>query len=264
MKMIQKVQKVFQRILVATLVFIFALSQAMTQEVSATTAQRNSAISAMTSLRSISWYPNGSVSIAGTQYAIGGAITGIPYNQSDLANTTLSGFLSNPNMQYVTSGGNFYLFSQPTNEVGNDCSSAVAISWSAGGSSINVAAINTAQMLSSVKSASCCMAKRGTYSTSTNVGDPLYYTYAMAHSVSKVTLYNALVPGDACFYKTSSEGHAILITGVNTASQTVTYIEQIGPGSSRLTSTHSTWTSGTMSYTQLYNAGYVPVRCTDI
>ena len=258
MKMNQNVRMTIRRILVAILVFIFAISPTMASRVSATTAQRNSAIVTMTLMRNFIWVPNGSVSITGKEYALGGSITGMPYTQSDDANTTLPEFKTSPTMQYVYSG-NFYYFSQPVVDVGNDCTSSVAISWSSAGSAINYKLINTSQMLSSVKSSSCYMAKRGTYTT---------YSYdtstiTISHRVTPEALYNTIVPGDACFYKTSTGGHAILITGINTSANTVTYIEQVGSGS-LLTSTHSTWSSGVMTYQQLYSAGYVPIRCTDI
>ena len=85
----------------------------------------------------------------------------------------------------------------------------------------------------------------------------------MASAMSYASSYACLVPGDGCFYKSSTTGHAILITGVNTSAQTVSYIEQIG-GSSRLSSTHSTWTSGTKTFASLKADAYVPIRPTDI
>jgi len=263
MKMIQKVQKVFQRILVATLVFIFALSQAMTQEVSATTAQRNSAISAMTAMRNIQWVPNGDVTIYSANYVSNTMYTGMPYTQN--ADTTLSEFKTKPTIQYV-SAINLYVLSQPASDIGNDCSASVAISWKAGGSAITVAGVSTSTMLSAVKSAANHMTKRGTYDTSFS------YTLDMTAASSAEALYNGLIPGDACFYRTSSEGHAILITGINTSANTVTYIEQIGEGRAdgslvkgwRLAASHSTWTSGTMTFDQLKAAGFVPIRCNDI
>lgn len=248
-----------KRILIGVMVVITTVSCSMVQQVFASTTQRNTAISTMASMRYFAWYPNGSVIIYGRQYAVGGVITGLPYTQ--YADTTRAGFISSPTMQYIP-GGNFYSFSQPSGDVGNDCTSAVAISWAAGGSSINVSTVYTVQMLAAVKSAQNCMAKRGTYSTGYT------YTNTMIEQVEDIDeLYSALIPGDACFYRyyDSSQGrmrgHAILITGVNPATDTVTYIEQIGVNFS---TNKSTWTSGTKTFNQLESAYYVPIRPTDI
>ena len=99
------------------------------------------------------------------------------------------------------------------------------------------------------------MAKRGTYSTAYT------YTDKMVQNSTKAQLYNSLVAGDACFYRLSDGGHAILITGVNVSTQTVTYIEQIG---TNLSTNHSTWTSGTKTFDQLIADNYVSIRPTDI
>ncbi|NLW89810.1 MAG: hypothetical protein GXY43_08885 [Clostridiaceae bacterium] len=214
-------------------------------------------------MRYFSWYPNGSIIIYGTQYAVGGVIRGIPYTQN--ADTTKADFISSPTMQYVY-GGNFYSFRQPSGDVGNDCTSAVAISWAAGGSSINVSTVYTVQMLAAVKSTQNRMAKRGTYSTG--------YTYTtgmvdqFASDPNAYDLYCTLVPEDACFYRYYDKaqgrmrGHAILITGVNLSTKSVTYIEQID--GDLVVKNNSSWTSGTKTFQQLTNSNYVPIRPTDI
>lgn len=240
-----------KRTVIGALLVIAIVCSSIVQPVFATTTQRNTAISTMSSMRYFSWKPNGDVTIYSKTYLSYVAYTGLPYTQN--ANTTLSGFISSPTMMWFSGGG--YFLSQPSDDIGNDCSSAVAISWSAGGSSIIVSDVWTPQMLRAVKATENKMAKRGTYTTTYD------YTYSMAHSQTKEILYGALVPGDGCFYKTSSGGHAILITGVNTSTKKVTYIEQIG---TNLSTNKSTWTSGDKTFQQLYDAGYVPIRPTDI
>lgn len=110
------------------------------------------------------------------------------------------------------------------------------------------------------------MAKRGTYSTG--------YTYTtgmvdqFASDPNAYDLYCTLVPGDACFYRYYDyaqgrmRGHAILFTGVNLSTKSVTYIEQID--GDLVVKNNSSWTSGTKTFQQLKNSNYVPIRPTDI
>jgi len=259
MKMIPKVQKVFQRILVATLVFIFALSLSMTQEVSATTAQRIAACTTFAAMRDFKWVAAGNLTLwNNSSYTSNVEYTGIPYSQA--SDTTLYGFKTSATMQY-NSAINKYLFSQPSpaGSVGNDCSSAVAISWKATGSAINVSLVSTLSMVNAARSSTNSIAKLGTYSTA-----DCTYTLAMTTRVSAISLYDGLTSGDACvhYMQPTTGHHAIFILSNDRTNDIITYGEQAGLDSSG--SVNSTWATKTATYEQLKSAGYIPIRCTDI
>jgi len=229
------------------------------QPVVATTSQRTTAISTMRGMRSVVWAANGDVIIYGETYKASCKYTGMPYTQDK--DSTLKDFTSSVYMSWIP-GGNYYSFRNPAVAIGNDCSSAVAISWKAGGSAINVSTVDTKQMFSAIKSKTNCMAKEGSYTASSTAT----YTTDITKNYTTSQLYGSLVAGDACVYRRTDENHAILITSVNVSSKTVSYIEQIGAGEDnvRLNTTYSTWTSGTLTFDQLKSAGYLPLKPTDI
>ena len=248
-----------------------------------TGTKRSIAISYMQSMANQLWIADGAIhmstnSTAGTYADYYGSTLyhGVPYTWD--TNDTLNGFLTKKNtagtpmVTYRTgSVPPYFKDPQPTITVGNDCSTAVALAWNAAGSSINATTIGTDEMLAEINRTSTgVIAMVGSYSIS---GDSESKT--TANNPTKQTImfaaYAQLKPGDACIYRWSKGGHAILVTGVTSTS--ITYIDQIGVGSEgsagaygwRLSSTHSTWTpAGQMTFTELYANHYIPLTVFDI
>ncbi|MBN1892683.1 MAG: hypothetical protein JW780_07870 [Clostridiales bacterium] len=119
---------------------------------------------------------------------------------------------------------------------GNDCSTAVALAWQAGGCSIP-SWYDTETMLSSLKSGSPLIKKVGNYSTGYS------NTQYMVMYNDIESAYTLLKPGDACFYRYPGKGHAILIykNYPNATTPYVLAIEQVGYYSNFTGSGKTTW-----------------------
>lgn len=227
------------------------------------------AIAEMTKMKIITWTANTSpkVIISGLNYYCGTIYKGMPYTWS--ADTSYSAFLSDPALVYAAPIYRYYL-NQPKNSngtnraLGNDCSTAVALAWRAAGSGVSKS-IYTGTMFNAAMSSQSCMKKRGSYTAPTGSTT----TTGWLTSSNYVAVYESMKPGDVCFYHYKKadgtySGHAILITDVDCANDKVWYIDQIG-GQSRIdSSAHSTWTSGTKSFSGMLNSGYVPITTSDI
>lgn len=108
---------------------------------------------------------------------------------------------------------------------GNDCSTAVALAWKAGGASIE-ANYDTSTMLTKLKDGTSCIRKVGDYTTLKGSD-----TEAIVKNNTKTKIkdcYALLQQGDACFHDDSAGAHAILIYSNNTTTKQVTVIEQVG------------------------------------
>lgn len=238
-------------------------------EVSAMTpsSKGSQVIAEMTRMKNIKWTANNypEVKIYSLKYRNGVTYYGMPYTQA--VNTSYSEFMADSALVYAAPIFRYYLNQPKTGKInrdlGNDCSTAVVLAWRSAGSGVAIS-ISTETMYNAAIKSQSCMMKRGSYSASATK-----ITKGWLTKSNYIAVYSALKPGDACFYrKLNSDGkysgHAILITDVNISNKTVSYIDQIG-GQTRIdSSARSTWTSGTKTFLNLFDAGYVPITASDI
>lgn len=210
------------------LIVIIFTSTANPQVLAATRLyNRENAVAQMKSMARIYWTPKSNFSVlnkptnkggkyygftAGTKYY------GMPYtwntDKTLSQMTSLCSWNSTKTYRIFNNSGTF----------GNDCSTAVALAWQAGGAYMP-ANYDTATMLSKLKDGTSCIRKVGDYST--NGTD----TQSIVTNNTKTKIkdcYALLKQGDACFHRDSAGAHAILIYSNNTATKKVKVIEQVG------------------------------------
>ena len=286
--------------LLLTYVFLFANNN---QNVTAASSYyRQKAVTHMNNMAGTQWQTNNNFS----DLEVGSRIAyynkyvyykGMPYTQGSI-NTTYSNFMSRS--AYIPVGGtsSFYLFNYNNDPIpsryGNDCSTAVAQAWQAGGCPIaNVwnGDIYTGDMLDAIQSTTgyLGMFKIGSYKapaaqTSEYVSTPhcsfpagitisnLYFADTTGWSVYQkekrevYLAYLSLLPGDSLLRIDPTMSHTILITAITGTG--IMYTDQIGCGSAsatnemgwRLINTGSTWTlNATLTFDQLYEKHYLPL-----
>lgn len=219
------------------------------------TAKQNLVIATMKDMSNVFWKPTNTVTIYGTPYAKGTIFKGVPYNQN----------CDDRKFDFVTACGfkwdssfEGYIYSSTSGNVGNDCSSAVAISLQSIKSSIQYKNINTDNFKACAKvghyeGEGLTLKTVGSYATNSN------YTSGIDDAVLK-TYYKKIMPGDVLLQRyNGSNGlvkHVVLVVEVGTNYVKIT--DQIGRKSG---DDKSSWRhEKKMTYDDLCRNKYLPIR----
>ncbi len=231
-------------------------------------SNREYAVAELKKMADIQWKPTTkNLAIGGYTYYKNTVYKGMPYTKD--YNTTYTDFISGKNGSYGSSGSNVFNY-KGSASVGNDCSTVPALAWKFKFTSIGYASISTADYLSCAQNG-----RNSTYHLATVNGykitgsDTKLYINAKEeeNKNNRTTILNALKKlqkGDCCLYYYTNNGelkkHVIFVVGTYSGGVYIT--DQIGRKSG---DTNSSWRhSKAMSWDDLLNSGYVPIRCTDM
>lgn len=223
------------------------------------TSKQNIVISTMNNMCKLSWKPTHTLSIYQSKYPYyaGTIYRGIPYNQNE--DFTTLDFVKACNWDYRSQLA-CYVYSSTKTSVGNDCSSAVAISLHQNNTSIKYEKINTDTFMlcaSSGKYTGNGLNLKTVGGYKTDSANTKEYISKIGTKEANV-LYDKIKPGDFLFYKYGDNGHAVLVCDVDYANKKVIITDQIGRKSG---DTNSSWRYyKKMSYNSLFNDYYLPLR----
>ena len=220
------------------------------------TAKQALAIATMKDMSNVKWKPTNDVTIYSKKYAKNTVFTGIPYNQN--RDDKKLDFAVACGYKWDSSFGG-YIYSSTSGNVGNDCSSAVAIALQSVNSSIKYKNINTTTFMYCTKNGSysgegLSLKTVGGYKTNSEYTNTIDYNTLTVY-------YNKIKPGDVLLYRyKDADGnlhkHVVLVVEATAGSVKIT--DQIGRSSG---DTNSSWRhEKQFSYYKLYEGKFLPIR----